>query len=117
MAVKKIVANISACDLSLAKQFYVDILDMESVMDLGWISTYSSGQTNTCLLSIASEGGSGTPVPDLSIEVDNLDAVHEHVQASTLTISYPMTTEPWGIRRFFVIDPFGKTINLTEHVK
>lgn len=117
MAVKKIVTNIAADDLSLAKQFYVDILDMELVMDLGWITTYSSGKTNTCLLNVASEGGSGTPTPDLSIEVDNLNEVYKRVQASNLTISYPLTTEPWGIRRFYVVDPFGKTINLTEHVR
>lgn len=116
MTVKKIVTNIAADDLSKARQFYEDILDMELVMDLGWITTYSSGQTNSCLLSVASEGGSGTPVPDMSIEVDNLTEVYERVQAAGLNITYPMTTEPWGIKRFYVIDPFGKTINLTEHV-
>jgi hypothetical protein len=42
-------------------------------MDLGWILTFAAGEAAAPQISIATEGGSGTPVPDLSIEVDNLD--------------------------------------------
>ena len=41
------------------------------LMDLGWIQTFGSVSSSTPQLSIASEGGSGTPVPDVSIEVDD----------------------------------------------
>lgn len=25
-------------------------------------------------------------------------------------------TEPWGVRRFYVRDPFGKLVNILQHV-
>ena len=42
MIVKRIVTNIAATDVSKARQFYVDILGLEIVMDLGWITTFAS---------------------------------------------------------------------------
>jgi uncharacterized glyoxalase superfamily protein PhnB len=31
-------------------------------------------------------------------------------------IVYPLTTEPWGIRRFFVRDPTGAVVRIIAHV-
>ncbi len=66
-------------------------------------------------ISIASDGGSGTPVPDLSIEVDDVDAMHRRAEGAGLAILYGPVTEPWGVRRFFVRDPFGKLVNILAH--
>jgi len=116
MTVKRIVANIAAADVSLAKQFYVDILELNLSMDLGWIHTYVSSQSHTVQISIASEGGSGTPVPDLSMEIDNIEHVYSRMQNEGFKITYPLTVEPWGVRRFYVEDPFGKLVNVLEHI-
>jgi len=115
MSVKRIVANIAAEDIALAKRFYNDVFELELAMDMGWIQNYTSNQSHTCQLSVATEGGSGTPVPDLSIEVDNLDDVYLAVQKEGFNITYPLTIEPWGVRRFYVEDPFGKLVNVLEH--
>jgi uncharacterized glyoxalase superfamily protein PhnB len=32
-------------------------------------------------------------------------------------IEYDLTDEPWGVRRFFVRDPFGKLVNILSHTK
>jgi hypothetical protein len=56
-------------------------------------------------MSFMTEGGSGTPVPDLSIEVDDLDAVLARVKKAKLLVEYGPASEPWGVRRFFVRDP------------
>jgi catechol 2,3-dioxygenase-like lactoylglutathione lyase family enzyme len=66
-------------------------------------------------ISIATEGGSGTPVPDLSIEVDNLGELHQRVLAAGSSIEYGPTSEPWGVRRFYVRDPFGRLLNILAH--
>ena len=66
-------------------------------------------------LSVASEGGSGTPVPDLSIEVDDVDAVHQRAVSAGYDIPYGLTDEPWGVRRFYVRDPFDKVLNVLSH--
>ena len=115
MAVKRIVANIGADDVDAAKSFYGDILEMDIVMDFGWIVTFAADATATPQVSMATEGGSGTPVPDLSIEVDNLDEVHDRIVAAELTVEYGPVTEPWGVRRFYVRDPFGRPLNILTH--
>ena len=72
MAVRRIVANIATQRVQDAKDFYVDILGLQVVMDLGWIVTFAADDHAAPELSVATEGGSGTPVPDLSIGVDDL---------------------------------------------
>ncbi|MBP1295427.1 catechol 2,3-dioxygenase-like lactoylglutathione lyase family enzyme [Bradyrhizobium elkanii USDA 61] len=84
-------------------------------MDFGWFATYGSSETMQAQISFASEGGSGTPVPDLSIEVDDLDEALRRMKAARIAIEYGPADEPWGVRRFFVRDPFGKLINILEH--
>jgi catechol 2,3-dioxygenase-like lactoylglutathione lyase family enzyme len=66
-------------------------------------------------LSVATEGGSGTPVPDISIEVDDLDGAVRSVQEEGLVIEYGPTSEPWGVRRFYVRDPVGRLVNILTH--
>ena len=55
------------------------------------------------------------PVPTLSIEVDDVDAIYRRAQAAGLAIVYDLTDEPWGVRRFYLLDPFGNTINILSH--
>lgn len=118
MKVKRIVTNIAASGSSgvaAAKAFYERILGLETLMDMGWIATYGSKQTMTVQVSVMTEGGSGTPVPDISIEVDDLDAVLARVSAANIPIEYGPVDEPWGVRRFYVRDPFGKLVNILVH--
>ena len=61
------------------------------------------------------EGGSGTPVPDLSIEVDEVDAAFEAMKVAGFAIEHGPADEPWGVRRFFVRDPFGRLVNILSH--
>ena len=74
-----------------------------------------NGGYDHCIVSIATEGGSGTPVPALSIEVDDADAVHARALSLGLEIVYPLVDEPWGVRRFYVRDPFGNVVNILAH--
>lgn len=115
MKVKRIAANIDARDIAAAKDFYEDVLGLEPLMNLGWIVTYGSGEQMDTQISILSQGGSGTPVPDLSIEVDDVDAAHERMRSAGFEIEYGPADEPWGVRRFYVRDPFGKLVNILAH--
>lgn len=115
MPVKRIVANIAAENLDDAASFYVDILGLRLVMDLGWIVTFAADGEAAPQVSIAREGGSGTPVPDISVEVDDLDEVLHRVVARGLALEYGPVSEPWGVRRFFVRDPFGRLLNVVAH--
>jgi catechol 2,3-dioxygenase-like lactoylglutathione lyase family enzyme len=115
MAVKRIVSNVASDRIGDAVAFYSDILGLRVAMDLGWIVTVAAEGLAAPQLSFATEGGSGTPVPDLSIEVDNLSEVHQRVVAAGLSVEYGPVTEPWGVRRFFVRDPCGQLLNILTH--
>ncbi|WP_068830690.1 VOC family protein [Pseudomonas sp. BMS12] len=115
MQVKRIIANLPAPEPSMVDEFYRDILGLELAMDHGWIRTYAGSAKMTVQVSIASQGGSDTPVPDLSIEVDDLDEALRRVQHSGISLEYGPVSEPWGVRRFYVRDPLGKLINILQH--
>ena len=115
MIVKRITTNITAEDLVEVRRFYVDVLGLDVAMDLGWVITLTAPTQMAPQLSLASEGGSGTAVPDISIEVDDLDGAEQRVRAAGFKIEYGPVDEPWGVRRFYVRDPVGKLINLLMH--
>ncbi|WP_296225868.1 glyoxalase superfamily protein [Ralstonia sp. UBA689] len=116
MAVRRIVPNLHAADPARAHAFYAELLGLEPLMDHGWIVTLATtGAQMAPQVSIATEGGSGTPVPALSIEVDDVDAVHARALSLGLEIVYPLVDEPWGVRRFYVRDPFGNVVNILAH--
>jgi catechol 2,3-dioxygenase-like lactoylglutathione lyase family enzyme len=115
MKVKRIIANIAATDVGKAKAFYGDVLGLEIAMDLGWIVTFASNQEMKPQVSVATEGGSGTAVPDMSIEVDDLEEALRRFRAAKVPIEYGPALEPWGVRRFYVRDPFGRLVNILGH--
>lgn len=115
MKVKRIVSNIFTPDLEAAEIFYKQILGLELLMNHGWIQTYGSPDVMTLQISFAIEGGSGTPVPDLSIEVDNVDEALQLFIQKGFKIEYGPCDEPWRVRRFYVRDPFGNLVNILSH--
>ena len=115
MKVKRIVANVEVQQLGDAKRFYEKILGLEELMDLGWIATYGSNTRSIVQMSFMKEGGSGTAVPDISIEVDDVDEAYTRMKEGKFKIEYEITDEPWGVRRFCVRDPFGKLVNILSH--
>jgi lactoylglutathione lyase len=117
MTVRRIVANLAVPDPAPLRDFYRRLLDLEVVMDHGWFLTLAGDGTMRPQLGIASEGGSGAPVPDLSIEVDDIDRVHERARSQGCEIVYDLTDEPWGVRRFFVRDPCGTVVNILSHAE
>jgi uncharacterized glyoxalase superfamily protein PhnB len=52
----------------------------------------------------------------LSVHVgDEVEAAYAEAQRRGYEIVHPLTTEPWGVRRFFVRAPNGTVINVVSH--
>jgi catechol 2,3-dioxygenase-like lactoylglutathione lyase family enzyme len=117
MKIKRIIPNIAARDTTKAKAFYGDLLGLAVVMDIGWIATFEADASMRPQLSVATDGGSDTAVPDLTIEVDDLEEAQRRFQEAGIAIEYGPATEPWGVRRFYVRDPFGRLLNIMAHSK
>jgi predicted enzyme related to lactoylglutathione lyase len=116
MSVKRIVPDITSKDLDASRRFYVDVLGLEVAMDMGFIVTLVSPTNPTAQVSLMTDDGSSTILPQMSVEVADVDDVHSRAVSHGLNIVYPLTNEPWGVRRFFVIDPSGTIINVMCHI-
>lgn len=116
MTIVKIVANLATGDVQGLAAFYSDFLGLNVLMDQGWIVTLGGDELGPIQLSIASQGGGGAVVPDLSVQVDNVDEMYIRARDLGYEISYPLTDEDWGVRRFFVTDPMGRAINILAHI-
>jgi uncharacterized glyoxalase superfamily protein PhnB len=51
----------------------------------------------------------------LSVQVADVDATYAEAEHRGYEIIYPLTHEPWGVRRFFVRDPHGIVVNIVGH--
>ncbi len=115
MTVTRIIANLSTSDPAGLARFYADAFGLGTPSDMGWIAFLDSSATQSIELHVASEGGSGTELPVISIGVDDLDAAAAAVRAAGGQVVYGPVTEPWGLRRFFFRDPAGNLINVVDH--
>jgi predicted enzyme related to lactoylglutathione lyase len=98
------------------RNFYENLIGLELGMDLGWIMTFGSTSNPTAQLTIIKKDKTAPVNPTLTIEVDDVDAVYAKAIQLGFDIVHPLTDEPWGVRRFFVIDPNGQVVNIMSHM-
>jgi len=48
----------------------------------------------------------------ISVRTDDVDAAYAEAGRLGYEIVHPLSTEPWGVRRFFVRAPDGNVINV-----
>ena len=116
---RRIVPNIYSDDLEASKSFYIDFLGMDLVMDLGWIVTFASKENPTAQINIFnSEEGIKLDNSSvlLSVEISDVDKMYERAKEFGHEVVYDIRNENWGVRRFFVKDPNGATIDLLTHL-
>ena len=116
MSVRRIVPDIKSKQLDTSRQFYVDVLGLEVAMDMGFIVTLRSSTNPTAQVSLVRDDESSAILPQMSVEVADVDDVHARAVSRGFKVVYPLTNEPWGVRRFFVTDPNGTIINVMCHI-
>lgn len=114
MSIRRAVPDIRADDLGESRAFY-GTLGFEEVMDLGWVVTLASPSNPTAQVTLQHEDARAPAHPDLTVEVDDVDAVHAAVVARGSEIVHSLRDETWGVRRFFVRDPDGHVVNVMSH--
>jgi catechol 2,3-dioxygenase-like lactoylglutathione lyase family enzyme len=116
MNIRRVVPDISSDRVDESREFYEGFLGFHVGMDLGWVVTFVSPSNPTAQVTVFRHDPSGVVQPQLSIEVDDVDEAHARAVRLGLRVVYPLTNEPWGVRRFFVVDPNGIVINVLTHV-
>ncbi|EWT01296.1 glyoxalase [Intrasporangium oryzae NRRL B-24470] len=114
MAVKRIKPNVQSDNFDASRAFYTDVIGLEEQRGLDWILFFGTDQREV-QLSVMKLDVKAHLHPDVSIEVDDVDEVHARAVAAGAEIVYPLTDEDWGLRRFFLRDPNGAVINVTQH--
>jgi catechol 2,3-dioxygenase-like lactoylglutathione lyase family enzyme len=116
MSIRRVVPNIASDNLDASRDFYTALLGFQVAMDMGWILTFVSPSNPTAQLSVLREDASAPFIPQLTVEVADVDAVHAEALRRDLELVHPLTDEPWGVRRFFVKDPNGVVLNVVSHL-
>ncbi|MCP2164181.1 VOC family protein [Goodfellowiella coeruleoviolacea] len=114
MAVRRVVPNVQSVAVRESQEFY-RLLGFQEVMDLGWIATLASPSCPTAQISLMTRDRTASVHPDLSVEVDDVDAVHAVLRERGTEIVHRLRDEEWGVRRFFVRDPNGRVVNVLAH--
>ncbi|MEU0112157.1 VOC family protein [Streptomyces bobili] len=114
MTVRRVMPVVQSDEIQGNREFY-RLLGFEEVMDLGWIVTLASPSTPAAQVSFMTSDKTAPVTPDMSVEVDDVDAAYAVMRDSGAQIVHPLQTEEWGVRRFFVRDPDGRVVNVLSH--
>jgi catechol 2,3-dioxygenase-like lactoylglutathione lyase family enzyme len=115
MRVTSIIADVQVADIASARSFYTDYLGLSvAEFDMGWVARYTSPDTGAHL-QLVTQDASAPENPVASIKVDDVEEAFAEAQRAGYEIVHPLTTEPWGVRRFFVRAPDGNVYNIVAH--
>jgi catechol 2,3-dioxygenase-like lactoylglutathione lyase family enzyme len=115
MRVNRIIADLPVADVETAKSFYTDYLGLRTEeFNMGWVARYTSPETGAHL-QLVTHDASAPESPLISVLVDDVESAYADARARGYEIVHPLTTEPWGVRRFFVRAPDGTVINMVHH--
>ena len=119
----KIIPLLQCPDLKQAVVFYTNILDFTlkypDESDNEWVITIVNKDIEILLVS-----KDGTPRTSVYIRVDDVDAVFKKYSSRGLVVpnnpDSPVHDNPidqtWGLREFYVTDPFGNTLRFATPV-
>jgi catechol 2,3-dioxygenase-like lactoylglutathione lyase family enzyme len=116
MRVNHIIADLTVSDIPAAKAFYTDFLGLDDGgLDLGWVARFTAPDDPSVAVQLVTHD-EGAPVnPAVSVLVEDVDEAYAEAQAKGVEIVHPLTTEAWGVRRFFVRAPDGNVFNIVGH--
>jgi predicted enzyme related to lactoylglutathione lyase len=115
MHVMRVVPDLLVSDIEAAKSFYQDFLGLSTEeFTMGWVARFTSPDTGA-IVQLVTHDETAPEVPIVSVLTDDVEGAYEEAQRLGIEIVYPLTTEPWGVRRFFVRDPDGNVLNIVRH--
>ena len=115
MNVLRVTIDLTVPDLEEARAFYGDYLGLDGEdMGLDWVTRFvvpSSGEH----IQLVSRDATAPENPLITVKVDDVDDAYAEARRRGYEVVHPLTTEPWGIRRFFVRAPDGTVLNIAQH--
>jgi catechol 2,3-dioxygenase-like lactoylglutathione lyase family enzyme len=115
MRATRIMPNLRVADIAATKSFYTDYLGLSTEeFNMGWVARYTAPDSKANVQLVTRDAGAPEDSV-ISVATDDIDAAYEEAQKLGYEIVHPLTTEAWGVRRFFVRAPDGNVINIVNH--
>jgi catechol 2,3-dioxygenase-like lactoylglutathione lyase family enzyme len=115
MRVVDIIADLPVADIEAAREFYSGYLGLSvEEFNLGWVARFTSPDTGAHL-HVVTRDAAAPENPVISIRVEDVEAAYREAQEQGYEIVHALTTEAWGVRRFFVRAPDGNVLNIVQH--
>ncbi|MEV0289105.1 VOC family protein [Kribbella sp. NPDC050820] len=111
---------ICADDVAATRDFYAGRLGFKVIFDSGWYVQLEAPSGNRPQLGIVEREHESVPERFrqqpagvlVSIEVDDVDAVHETISAAGHEIALSLRSEDFGQRHFMTVDPSGTLVDV-----
>lgn len=114
MRVTQVIADLRVPDLEAARPFYRDYLGLsDEEFNLGWVARHTSPETGAHL-QVLTRDASAAEDPVVSLMVDDVEEAYAAAREQGFEIVHPLTTEAWGVTRFFVRAPDGNVFNVVQ---
>ena len=115
MRATRIMANLRVADVEAAKSFYTDYLGLSTEeFNMGWVARYTSPETGVNV-QLVTRDASAPEDSVISVHTDDVEGAYRQAREFGYEIVHPITTEPWGVRRFLVRAPDGNVVNIVQH--
>ena len=115
MRVIRIMADLRVDDIAAAKGFYTGFLGLSTEeFNLGWVARYTSPDQGT-RVQILTRDAAAPVDPVMSVQTPDVEAAYAEARELGYEIVHPLTTETWGVHRFFVRAPDGNVFNVVGH--
>jgi catechol 2,3-dioxygenase-like lactoylglutathione lyase family enzyme len=107
------------------RDFWAQYLGFDVVFDSTWFTLLAAEEGSATLAFMTPDHPSKPPGPEafggkgmcFELQVDSADAAHALATQRGLAITYPLTTEPFGQRRFGFTDPSGLWVDVVEQTE
>ena len=108
------------------RDFYVGHFGFEVAFEASWFVYLSAGDGQPYAIAFMTpDHPSRPPGPEkfdgkglfLTLQVDDAAKEFERLRKAGVAVAYPIADEPWGQRRFGVVDPSGLWLDVVEQTQ
>ena len=113
MNIERIVPILTVTDLAQAVRQHTEVLGLRVLMDNGWVAFLGDDAGHQ--LGLMTADATAPVNPDVSVFVDDVEAAYASAATAGVEIVQPLTSEEWGVTRFFYRDSAGRVVNVGTH--
>jgi len=114
--------DICTDDVAASRDFYVALFGFRVAFEIAWYVQLQSPVDANLQLAFVARGHASVPAGFgeaprgvlVTIETEDVDALHERARGLGVEIVYPLRDEAWGQRHFMAKDPNGLLVDVVQ---